>query len=327
MRTAGLCVAAFALVAASLGAFGKATAQVYPSRPITMIVGFPAGGPGDTIARIVAEGMRRSLGQPIVIENITGATGAIAIGRAARAEPDGYTLSFGSWSTHVGMGAVLPLQYDLLVDFAPVALVVDSPLLLLARKNMPAKDLQELVAWLKKNPNAFVASQGIGGSVHIAGVFFQNRTGLSLETVQYRGSAAAIQDMIAERVDLTFDLAATALPHLQGGSVKAYAVLAKNRIAAAPDVPSVDEAGFPGLYMSSWQAIWVPKGTPKTIIEKLNSAVVDAVADPTVHKRLADAGLEFFPRDQQTPEALGALHKAEIEKWWPIIKAAGIKPQ
>jgi tripartite-type tricarboxylate transporter receptor subunit TctC len=305
---------------------GNAAAQPYPSRPITMIVAFAAGGSGDTIARIVAERMRGSLRQPVIIENVGGASGSIGVGRVARAAPDGYTLSFGNWPTHVLNGAVYNLNYDVLNDFEPLAQLVNETMLIVAKKNMPAQDLKELIAWLKANPDkASVGTTGPGGVSHVLGVFFQKETGTRFQFVPYRGVGPAMQDMVAGQIDMMFDVTANSLPQVRAGTIKAYAVTAKRRLPALPDVPTVDEAGLPGFYASNWRALFVPKGTPKDVIGKLNAAVVDALADPTVRQRLADLGQEIPPREQQTPEALGALHKAEIEKWWPIIKAANIK--
>ncbi len=312
----------------ALGSVGSAGAQVYPSRPITVIMPFAAGGPLDTIGPIMAERMRVSLGQTVIIENVTGAAGSIAVGRVARAAPDGYTLSIGSWATHVLNGAIYALQYDVLNDFEPVSLITTQPVLIVAKKSMPANDLKELIAWLQANPDkAAQGTAGAGSVLHIAGVFFQRETGTRFQFVPYRGAAPAIQDLLAGQIDLIFDLAADSLPQVRAGTIKAYAVTAKNRLAAAPNIPTVDEAGLPGFYVSNWQAFWVPKGTPKGVIGKLNSAVVDALADPAVRQRLADLGQDFLPIEEQTPEALGALQKAEIEKWWPIIKAANIKAE
>jgi tripartite-type tricarboxylate transporter receptor subunit TctC len=293
-----------------------------------MVVGYSAGGPTDVLARILAERMKVSLGQPIVIENVTGASGSIGTGRAARAAADGYTLSVGDWSTHVVNGAVYALQYDLLKDFEPVALLPSNSTIIAAKNAVPAANLKELIAWLKANQDKVSAgTAGVGSPAHVGGVYFQNITGTRLQFVPYRGAAPAMQDLLAGQIDLMFTQASTSLPHVRAGKIKAYAVAAKARLAAAPDIPTVDEAGLPGFYISIWRGIWVPRGTPKEVIAKLNAAVVEALADPAVRQRLADLGGEIPPREQQTPEALGAFHKAEIEKWWPIIKAANIKPE
>ncbi len=313
-------------VAAALGTIGSASAQVYPSRPITMGMPFAAGGPGDTLARILAERMRGSLGQSVIVENATGAAGSIGTGRVARAPPDGYTLILGNWTTHVVNGAAYALSYDVISDFEPVSLVATQPALVIARKSMPANDLKELIVWLKANPGqASAGNAGVGTASHVASVFFQKETGTRLALVPYRGSAPAMQDLLGARIDLMFDLAADALPQVRVGSVKAYAVMAKSRLAAASDIPTVDELGVAGLHISLWNALWAPRGVPRNVIGRLNAAVVDTLADPSVRRRLEDLGHEIFPRDQQTPDALGVYQKAEIEKWWPIIKAAGIK--
>jgi tripartite-type tricarboxylate transporter receptor subunit TctC len=314
-------VASLAFAAAFANA-GRAPGQSYPSHPVTMIVPLAAGGPIDTIARIVAEGMRASLGQPIIIENVTGASGSIGVGRVAHAAPDGYTLSLGYLGTHVFNGAAYALPYDLLNDFEPVALLVSNPLLIVAKKAMPANDLRELIAWLKANPGkASEGTTGVGGSSHVAGIYFQKETGTSFQLVPYRGAAPIMQALLAGQIDLMFDFAANSLPQVRFGTIKAYAVMAPGRLPAAPDIPTVDEAGLPGFYMSAWEGIWVPKGTPKTIVDRLNTAVVNALADPSVRRRLTDLGQEIYPRDQQTPEALAALQRSEIKKWWPLIKA------
>jgi tripartite-type tricarboxylate transporter receptor subunit TctC len=315
--------------AAALPAISRiAWAQSYPTRPITIMVPFPPGGATDVIARNLAERMKVSLGQQVIIENVTGAGGTIGTGRVARASPDGYTLSVANNGTHVTNGAAYALQYDVVNDFEPVALVSTTPYLLLGKKALPASDLNGLIAWLKANPNkATQGHTGIGSPVHISGVAFQKETGTRFGFVPYRGGAPALQDVVAGQIDLLIMDPTTSLPQVRAGLVKAYAVLAKVRLAAAPDIPTVDEAGLPGFYASLWHGLWVPKLTPPTIITKLNAAVVDALADPGVRARLADLGQEIFPRDQQTPEALRAFQKAEVEKWWPIIKEAGIKAQ
>ena len=314
---------------AILSSCGSITAaQVYPSRPVTMVVPFPAGGSTDTIGRIMADGMRGPLGQSVIIENVGGASGNLGVGRVARAAPDGYTLILGSWPTHVLNAAIFTLPYDPLNDFEPVALVAAQPLFIIAKKAMPARDLTELVAWLKANPDkATQGTAGTGGASHLAGVFFQKATGTRFQFVPYRGSAPAMQDLLAGQIDMMIDLAASATPQVRAGNVKAYAVTAKSRLAAAPDVPTVDEAGLPGYHVLSWHAVWVPKTTPKPVVAKLNAAVIEALADPAVRKRLGDVGQEIFAREQLTPEALIAYHRAEIEKWWPMVRAANIKSE
>jgi tripartite-type tricarboxylate transporter receptor subunit TctC len=317
-----------AVAFATLAYIGSASGQTYPSRPISMIVPYPAGGPTDVIGRIVAEQMRVSLGQPIIIDNIGGASGSIGVGRLARAAPDGYTFAIGNWATHVVNGAVYTLQYDVLKDFEPVALIVDSPLLIVGKKDLPAKNLKELIAWLRANPDKVSeGTPGAGSSPHIAGVFFQKLTDTRFQFVPYRGLGPAMQDMLAGHIDIMIDAPPNSLPQVRAGNINVYAVTARSRLMAASEVPTVDEAGLPGLYISVWHALFAPKGTPKAAVSKLNAAAVLALADPAVRKRLADLAQEIPPREQQTSEALGAFQKAEIEKWWPIVRAAGIRAE
>ena len=313
-------------VAALPVASRTAMAQAYPSRSITMVVPFAAGGPVDTLARILAERMRASLGQTVVIENVTGAGGSIGTGRVARAAPDGYTLVIGIWTTHVVNGAIYALQYDVLNDFEPVALLANNPQVIVAKRSMLANDLKGLIAWLKLNPDkASAGTAGVASPQHVLGVFFQSATGTRFQFVHYRGGGPATQDLVAGQIDLIIGDQVTSLPQIRSGNIKAYAVTNKNRLTAAPDIPTVDEAGLPGFYTTVWNAIWAPKGTPKNVIMKLNAVVVGELADSAIRRRLADLGQQIVPRDQQTPEALAAFHRAEIEKWWPIIKGANIK--
>jgi tripartite-type tricarboxylate transporter receptor subunit TctC len=318
-------VAAFVALLAGISGIA---AQTYPSRPITLVVAFAAGGSGDTIARILADHMRTDLGQTVIVENVGGAAGSIGVGRVARSAPDGYTISAGNWPTHVLNGAIYSLNYDVLKDFEPISLVATESIVIVGRKDLPAAGLKDLIAWLRANPDkASAGTSGPGSVGHVVGVFFQKETGTRFTFVPYRGVGPAIQDMIAGQIDIMFDTSANSLPQVRSGNVKAFAVTSKTRLPAAPDIPTVEEAGLPGFHISNWRGLWAPKGTPRDVILKLNAAARNALADPTVRKRLGDLGQELFPPEQLTPEALGTLQAAEIAKWWPIIKAANIKAQ
>jgi tripartite-type tricarboxylate transporter receptor subunit TctC len=310
------------------GGIAAAPAQVYPSRPITMVVPFAAGGPVDTVARILSEPMRATLGQSIIVENVTGAAGSIGVGRVARAAPDGYTLSIGHWSTHVVNGAIYPLPYDLLRDLEPIVLLPSNPMIVVSKSAVPAKNLNEFVGWIKANEGKVSAgTAGAGSATHVAGVYFQNVTGTRFQFVPYRGTGPALQDLVAGQIDFIVDQASNSLQHVRDGKIRAYAVTASARLPSAPDIPTVAEAGLPSLDISVWYGLWAPKGTPKEIIAKLNAAAVQALSEPAVRQRFAELGLDMPPRDQLTPEALAAYQKAEIEKWWPVIKDANIKTE
>ena len=316
---------AVALAVASLGA---AQAQSYPARPITLVVPYSAGGPTDTIARLMAARMRQPLGQTVVVENTTGAAGTIGVGRVARAEPDGYTVMIGHWGTHVVNAAIYPLQYDVFSDFEPISLIADNPQVLVSKPAIPAKNLKELIAWAKANDGKVLAgTAGNGAASHISGLYFQNIIGAKLQFIPYRGGGPALQDVLAGQLDIMFDQAATSVPHVLGGTLRAYAVTATKRLPAAPDIPTVDEAGLPDLHISIWHALWVPKGTPKPVVDRLLAATREALTDETVRKRLTDIGQEIPTLDKQNPETLRAHHRAELDKWVPLVKAMGIKPE
>lgn len=322
------CGSLWAVIAAALLALssGIGAAPDYPTRPVTIVVPFAAGGPVDTVARILSAHMQQSLGQPVIVENVAGAGGSIGVARVAHARPDGYTIVIGIWSTHVVNGAVYALPYDVLNDFEPIALQGNSPQVIVARKTLPADDLQGLIAWLRANPDkAISGTAGRGSPQHVFGTFFQRVTGTHFQFVPYGSGAQAMIDLLGGRIDFMIDSEINSLPQLRDGKIKAFAVTSGSRSAAAPEIPTADEAGLPGFHFSVWNASWAPKGTPKDIIARLNGAIVEALADSDVRARLAKLGQEIFPREQQTPEALHAFQKAEIEKWWPIIKDAGIK--
>ena len=303
-----------------------ALADTYPSRPITIVVPFAAGGATDVLARILAERMRVSLGQPLLVEDVTGAAGSIGVTRAVRSPPDGYTLSVGTLTTHVLIGALYQLPFNLLTDLAPIAEIGSEPLLICIRNSLPAKNLLEFVAWLKENPDkANAGIPGVGSTGNLAGLAFQKTTGTKFQFISYRGDGPAVQDLVAGNIDLMIEPSSNSVAQVQAGTIRALAVPAKTRHPGLPDVPTTDEAGLPGFYASIWFGIWAPKETPPDIIAKLNAATVEALADPDVRTKLGKLGPQVAPRDQQTPESLGAYQKAEAEKWWPIIKAANIK--
>lgn len=311
-----------------LGVAPPASAEDYPSRPISMIIPLAPGGSTDVIGRIMAQGMSAQLGQPVVVENAAGAAGVIGVTRAERSTPDGYTILWGMWGTNMANGAIYSLDFDLLNDFEPIALVATQPFFIDSRKSLPANNLKELIAWLKANGDKTTeGNSGVGSPSHIAGILLQQTLGLKWQMVPYRSAGLSMQDLAAGTVDIALDAPAVVLPQLQGGNIKTYAVAAKKRLAILPDIPTTDEAGLPGFYFSFWHAIWAPKGTPKPIIARLNAAAVAALADPTIRKRMVDLGQDIYPPEEQTPAALYAFQKAEIAKWWPLIKAAGIKAQ
>jgi tripartite-type tricarboxylate transporter receptor subunit TctC len=318
--------AVLAAFVASLALGGHARADSFPSHPITIVVPFSAGGPTDAMARILSERMKARLGQTILIENVTGAAGSLGVGRVARAAPDGYTISIGHLGTHVANGAIYKLGYDLMTDLEPVVLLPSNPMIIVSTNAVPAKSLKELVAWLKAKPTPPTAgTAGAGSGSHIAGLYFENVTGIKLQYVPYRGTAPALTDLVAGQIDVIIDQTSNSIAQVRAGTIRAYAVTDDKRVASASEIPTTDEAGMSGLHMTLWSGLWVPKDTPKDIVAKLNAAAVDAMNDPAVRKKFEDLGLQMPPEDQLTPEALGAWQKAEIAKWWPMIKAANVK--
>jgi tripartite-type tricarboxylate transporter receptor subunit TctC len=311
-----------ALAATSVAAL----ADNYPSRPITLLVGFPPGGPTDTLARILGDAMQKTLGQTVVIETASGASGTIATGRVAHASPDGYTIELGNWSGHVGSPATYRLDFDVMKDLQPISLVAASPLWILGKKDLPPKTAVELIAWLKSNPNPVTfGTVGAGSAAHLVGLSFAQAIGAHFQYVPYRGAAPAMQDLIGGQIDLTCLEASATLANVEAGRYKAYAVMSEQRWPKSPDTPTMIEAGVKGLSLSFWHGLWTTKGAPKEAVDRLDAAVVSALADPAVRQRLEGLGMVIFPRDQQNPAALAAYNQAEIDKWWPIIKAAGIK--
>lgn len=315
-------------VALTLFNLAGAAAQDYPSRPITVVVPFPAGGPTDAIIRNLGDRMRVSLGQPLVVEYVTGAGGTVGTGRVARAAPDGYTIICGHFGTHATNGAVYSLPFDLVKDFAPISLLPSNPYLLVVNKALPVNNLREFLAYLKANPDKVnMGHPGVGTGPHLLAVLLAKLADGRMNYIPYRGAAPAMVDLLAGQINLMVDQVQNSMVHVRAGSIKALAIASPTRVAQVGDVPTVDEAGAPGLHMSLWYGFWAPAGTPAPIVAKLNAAVVEALADPAVRERLTGLGMQIPPRDRQTPDALAAQQKADIEKWWPVIRAAGIKQQ
>ena len=321
MKLRLLAAALFATVSLT----APALAQSYPTRPITVVVPFSAGGPSDAMMRILGERMKVSLGQPILVENITGAGGSIGVARVVHSPADGYTIGFGHLGTHVANGAIYKLNYDLVTDLEPIVLLPSNPMVIVSKNSVPAKSLKELIAWLKSRPQpATAGTAGAGSGSHIAGVYMQNLTGLRLQFVPYRGTAPALTDLVAGQIDIIVDQISNSINQVRAGTIRAYAVTDSKRVEQAADIPTVDEAGLPNFHMTLWSGLWAPKGTPKEIIAKVNAAALDALKDPQTRKNLENLGLQMPPADKSTPEALGEWQKAEIAKWWPIIKAAHV---
>jgi tripartite-type tricarboxylate transporter receptor subunit TctC len=305
---------------------GHALAQNFPSRPVTIVVPFSAGGPSDAMARILAERMKVALGEAVLVENVTGAGGSIGVGRALRSPADGYTISFGHLGTHVANGAIYKLGYDLVADLDPVVLLPSNPMIIVSKNAVPAKTLKELLDWLKSRPQpAAAGTAGAGSGSHVAGLAFEAATGIKLQYVPYRGTGPAMNDLVAGQIDLIVDQTSNSIQQVRAGNIRAYAIVDSKRVESAPDIPTTDEAGLPGFHMTLWSGMWVPKGTPKEVIAKLNAATVEAMNDPAVRKQFENLGLQMPPQDKLTPQALGEWQKAEIARWWPIIKAANVK--
>src|SRR6202790_1715034 len=311
-----------------LGSTGATRAENYPTRAITMIVPFPAGGATDTLARFLAEKMRPILGQSVIIENVAGAAGSVGVGRAVRSAPDGYTLSIGTSTTHMLTGGLYALSFDLLKDLQPVIQIGSEPLLIVGRKSLPADDLKGLIGWLKANPDrASVGIAGVGATGHLTGISFQKETGTKFQFVPYRGNAPAMQDLLAEQIDFMIEPSSNFKSLVAALSVKPYAITGRTRLSSSPEIPTADEAGLSGFYASLWYGLWVPKDTPKEIIARLNATLVQGLADPSVKERFAELGIQISPLAQQSPEALRAFQKAEAERWWPIIRASNLKAE
>jgi tripartite-type tricarboxylate transporter receptor subunit TctC len=312
----------------ALGWSGMAAAQGYPNHPVTMIVPFPAGGATDTLARFLGEQMRAILGQPIIVENIGGAAGSIGVGRAVRSPADGYTLSIGTSTTHMLTGGLYALSFDLLKDLEPVILIGSEPLLIVGKKALPADDLKGLIDWLKANPDkASVGIAGVGAAGHLTGISFQKETGTKFQFVPYRGNAPAMQDLLAGNIDFMIEPSSNFKSLVAAGSIKPFAITGRTRLPSSPDIPTADEAGLSGFFASLWYGLWVPKDTPKDIVARLNATLMQVLADPAVQKRLDELGIQISPVAQQSPEALRNFQRAEMERWWPIIKASNIKAE
>jgi tripartite-type tricarboxylate transporter receptor subunit TctC len=321
MRKAG-----WAALIAMLTLAGNALADNFPSRPITIIVPFSAGGPSDAMARILAERMQAMLGQTILVENVTGAAGSLGVGRVVRSAPDGYTIGLGHLGTHVANGAIYKLGYDLVTDLEPVVLLPSNPMIIVSKNAVPAGSFGELLAWLKARPTPPTAgTAGAGSGSHIAGLYFENVTGIKLQYVPYRGTAPAMNDLVAGQIDIVVDQTSNSISQLRAGTIRGYAVTDDKRVEQASDIPTTDEAGLPGFHMTLWSGLWAPKNTPKDIVAKINAAAVAAMNDPAVRRQMENLGLQMPAKDQLSPEALGAWQKAEIAKWWPMIKAADVK--
>jgi tripartite-type tricarboxylate transporter receptor subunit TctC len=326
MTMSRLAITAMCVTLSICGLAGRVDAQTYPSRIITLVVPFPAGGPTDTIGRIMAESLQSSLGQPVIVENLPGATGSIGVGKVARSEPDGYTLILGTVATHVFNGAAYKLKYDVAKDFDPISLVAFEPQIIAVRKDFPATNLTQLIGWLKANPDkATAGTAGVGSTSHISAIHFQNVTGTQFQLIPYRGLGPAMHDLVSGHIDILFALAANSVPQVRSASIKGLAVTAKSRLSSAPELPTVDEAGLAGFYFLNWHAIWAPRGTPDEVRVKLNAAVRNSLGDASTLKRLADIGQQTPRPEQLTAEALASYQNDEIAKWWPIIKAADIK--
>ena len=314
-----------AALVATLAVGANVRADNFPSHPITIMVPFAAGGPSDAMARILGDRMKTVLGQPLVIENVTGAGGSVGVGRVVRSPADGYTIGFGHLGTHVANGAVYKLGYDLVADLEPIVMLPSNPMIVVSKNDVPAKTLNELLAWLKSRPEPVTAgTAGLGSGSHIAGLYFENATGIKLQFVPYRGTAPAMNDLVAGQIDVIIDQTSNSINQVRAGNIRAYAVTDDKRVASAPDIPTTDEAGLPGFHMTLWSGLWAPKGTPKEIVAKLNAAAIEALNDPAVQKQFENLGLQMPPENQLTPQALGDWQKAEIAKWWPMIKAAHV---